>query len=51
MLERDPNEMHGVYADPNYAGTVKELTAELARLREYYHVPPNNVAKSPRFGR
>jgi arylsulfatase A-like enzyme len=37
-LEKDPHEMHSVYADPTYAETVKKLTAELGRLREYYHV-------------
>jgi arylsulfatase A-like enzyme len=47
-LEKDPHEMHSVYADPAYAETVKELKAELARLRDYYHVPPNRVAKRPR---
>ncbi len=40
-LERDPHEMHSVYADPVYAATVQELKAELARLRDLYHVPPN----------
>ena len=47
-LEKDPHEMHSVYAEPAYAETVKELKAELARLRDYYHVPPNRVAKRPR---
>jgi arylsulfatase A-like enzyme len=40
-LTRDPHEMHSVYADPAYAATAKDLKAELARLRGYYHVPPN----------
>jgi arylsulfatase A-like enzyme len=43
-LQQDPHEMHSVYADPAYGATVKELTAELARLRDYYHVPPNPVS-------
>jgi arylsulfatase A-like enzyme len=40
-LQQDPHEMHSVYAEPAYAATVKDLKAELARLRGYYHVPPN----------
>jgi arylsulfatase A-like enzyme len=45
-LAQDPHEMHSVYADSAYAGTVKELKAELARLRDYYHLPPNAPAPS-----
>lgn len=33
-LEKDPNEMCSVYDDPTYADVVKELTAELYRLKE-----------------
>ncbi|RKU19933.1 sulfatase [Candidatus Poribacteria bacterium] len=33
-LEKDPNEMCSVYDDPEYADVVKELTAELYRLKE-----------------
>jgi len=33
-LQKDPREMNNVYADPAYAETVKELKAELARLRK-----------------
>jgi arylsulfatase A-like enzyme len=44
-LERDPREMHSVYADPAYAATVGELKTELARLRDVYHVPPNRVSR------
>ena len=33
-LEKDPHEMHNVYADPAYAGVVEELKAELERLRD-----------------
>jgi arylsulfatase A-like enzyme len=40
-LEKDPHEMHSVYADPAYAATVRELKTELARLRDVYRVPPN----------
>jgi arylsulfatase A-like enzyme len=35
-LQSDPDEMRNVYNDPAYADTVKELTAELKRLREKY---------------
>jgi arylsulfatase A-like enzyme len=33
-LEKDPHELNNVYADRAYAGTVKTLKAELARLRQ-----------------
>lgn len=33
-LEKDPGEMNNVYGDPAYADTVKELKAELRRLKE-----------------
>ena len=33
-LEKDPHEMHNVYAAPAYAGIVVELKAELQRLRD-----------------
>ena len=35
-LKKDPDELRSVYADPKYAGVVKELKAELQRLREAY---------------
>jgi arylsulfatase A-like enzyme len=35
-LKSDPDEMRNVYNDPAYADRVKELTAELKRLREKY---------------
>jgi arylsulfatase A-like enzyme len=35
-LEKDPRELHNVYGDPAYAPTVRELTAELERLRRLY---------------
>jgi arylsulfatase A-like enzyme len=38
-LEKDPREMHNVYDDPQYAGVVRELKAELERLRRQYQVP------------
>ena len=47
-LVKDPREMRSVYEDPAYADTVKELKAELNRLRELYKdTEPDNrpVAK------
>jgi arylsulfatase A-like enzyme len=35
-LEKDPHEMKNVAEDSAYADTVKELKAELKRLREMY---------------
>ena len=32
-LEADPKEMNNVYADPDYAEVVVEMTAELDRLQ------------------
>ncbi|MBT3276261.1 MAG: DUF4976 domain-containing protein, partial [Spirochaetales bacterium] len=32
-LEKDPNEISNVYADPAYADVVKDLTVELHRLQ------------------
>ena len=32
-LKTDPHELKNVYADPAQAGTVKQLKADLARLR------------------
>jgi arylsulfatase A-like enzyme len=37
--EKDPNETKDFHSDPAYAGTVKELKAELARLRKKLKVP------------
>lgn len=36
--EKDPEQVHNVYADPAYSTVVGELKAELTRLRELYHV-------------
>ncbi len=38
-LKKDPNEMKSEYDNPEYAGVVAELKAELKRLRAYYKVP------------
>jgi len=38
-LQKDPKELKSVYDDPAYASVVKELTAELERLRREYKVP------------
>jgi len=35
-LEKDPNELNNVYSDPAYADIVKQLKAELTRLRKLY---------------
>lgn len=35
-LAKDPSELKSVYAEPEYAATVKELKVELARLRKQY---------------
>jgi arylsulfatase A-like enzyme len=35
-LQRDPKEMNNVYGDPAYANIIKELKAELERLRVKY---------------
>ena len=37
-LERDPHEYRNVYADPEYASVVTELSDELRRLREELRV-------------
>ena len=49
-LQKDPREMRSVYSDPAYAGKVKELKAELARLRKFYKVPEDTrpVRRGPR---
>ena len=36
-LKSDPDELKNVYSDPKYADVVKELTAELKRLRTQYN--------------
>jgi arylsulfatase A-like enzyme len=38
-LEKDPDELQNVYADPAYADKIAALKKELTRLRELYKVP------------
>jgi arylsulfatase A-like enzyme len=33
-IQKDPREMHNLYGDPAYAGVVKQLKAELAKLQD-----------------
>lgn len=40
-LKTDPNEMTSIYSQPEQAAKVKELKAELGRLKKYYKVPEN----------
>lgn len=35
-LQKDPQELHSLYADPDYAEVVSQMKASLARLREKY---------------
>ncbi len=49
-LQKDPHEMHSVFADPDYAAVAHDMQNELARLREVYQVPPNPPAKPPQAG-
>jgi arylsulfatase A-like enzyme len=39
-LEKDPREMRSVYENPQYAGVVKTLKAELAKLQKLYGDEP-----------
>lgn len=50
-LGKDPNELQNEYANPEYAGRVRELETELARLREYYQVPEEDPETTRRRGR
>ena len=49
-LQKDPNELKSVYDDPAYAAVVKDLKAELERLRTLYKVPEDTrpVRRPPR---
>jgi len=54
-LQKDPHELKSVYDDPAYANVVKQLTAELKRLRKVYKVdafkeppvPPDPIKVKP----
>jgi hypothetical protein len=39
-LEKDPGEMRSVHDSAQYAGVLKHMKAELAKLRKQYKVPP-----------
>ncbi|MFP6693946.1 MAG: sulfatase/phosphatase domain-containing protein, partial [Pirellulales bacterium] len=41
-LEKDPDEMKTVYADPQYKDQVADLKQELQRLRTHFVVPPDD---------
>jgi arylsulfatase A-like enzyme len=41
-LEKDPEELKSVYADPAYSGVKMEMEAELKRLRVELQVPEDN---------
>jgi arylsulfatase A-like enzyme len=38
-LKNDPQELHSVYSDPDYAEIAQSLKVELSRLRKQYEVP------------
>ena len=40
-LKTDPSEMKSGYNNPEYAGVIKDMKAELQRLRKFYKVPDN----------
>ena len=46
-LERDPDELRSVYADPEYAAVVADLTTRLAELRRAYAVPDRDPIPLP----
>jgi arylsulfatase A-like enzyme len=46
-LENDPNELNSVYDNPDYAGVVEEMKAELERLRTLYAVPEDTEPSGP----
>jgi arylsulfatase A-like enzyme len=54
-LEQDPDELRSVYDNPQYAEVVKQLKAELGRLREQYAVaefnePPPRASQPKKAG-
>ena len=50
-LERDPSQLHSIYADPAAATTVADLKAQLDRLQTLYHddgtIPPPPAGSTP----
>ena len=48
-LEKDPREMTSVHGHADYAGVVKDLTAEVQRLQMHYQVPDDagSVSANP----
>ncbi len=61
-LQKDPEELRSVYADPQYAGAVKELKTEMERLKSQYQdrdqdpgakkaTPAKNAAKKAAPGK
>lgn len=46
-LERDPDELHSVYGDPEYAGVVEQLKQRLDELRAEYNAPEQDPVPYP----
>jgi arylsulfatase A-like enzyme len=46
-LQQDPHELNSVYSDPAYADVAARLKRELSRLRDQYHVAPDDGAEKP----
>lgn len=49
-LEKDPQEMHNEYANPEYAATLKELRSKLDQLVKEYDAPVVEIGKAPKLG-
>ena len=47
-LKTDPQEMTDLSGDPKYTPVLKSMTAELARLRKQYDLPPLKLNKADR---
>jgi arylsulfatase A-like enzyme len=47
-LKKDPTELNNLYDNPDVAGKVAEMKAELARLRAVYDVPDEEVVMMQR---
>jgi len=50
-LEKDPNELMNVYANPEYAGAIEAAKDELERLRDKFKLPEEDPPSSFRGGR